>query len=336
MSPTSREVRLKSRPVGMPTLDDFELADVTLPAPSADEVQVENLWMTVDPYMRRRMDDNDVRSYAPLFQIGEVMTGGAIGRVTASNSATFAPGDLVMSELGWREAFTAPAAAVKKLETFGLPPQMFLGAAGITGFTAYLGLVKIAELKPGDTVFVSGAAGAVGSVVCQIAKIMGHTVIGSAGGEDKINFLRDIGVDHAIDYKAAPDLTEALRAVAPDGIDVYFDNVGGEHLEAALALSRPFARFALCGSISGYNAVDGGPGIRGMRQVVGKQLRLQGFVVFDYLEHMPAYLEQLIAWVDAGQLTARETVEQGIEQAPAAFIKLFTGGNLGKMLVKLI
>jgi NADPH-dependent curcumin reductase CurA len=335
MTLISREVHLRSRPVGMPTLDNFELASVTVGEPGAGEVQVRNLWMTVDPAMRRWMDDVDVRSYAPRYQIGEVMSGGAIGEVVRSNDAAFQVGDLVMSELGWREAFTAPASALRKLNTLGLPPQMFLGVAGLTGFTAYLGLTKIAGLKPGDVVFVSGAAGAVGSVVCQIAKLMGHTVIGSAGGADKVAFLKEIGVDHVIDYKAVPDLTEALMAAAPDGIDVYYDNVGGEHLEAALAAARTFGRFAMCGAIAGYNLADGGAGIRGMRQVVGKQLRLQGFVVFSHLALMPEYLSQMVKWVESGQLKSRDTVEHGIENAPAAFLKLFTGGNLGKMLVKL-
>ena len=333
MTLVSREIRLKSRPVGMPTDANFELASVTLPAPGAGEVQVKNLWMTVDPYMRGRM--NDVRSYTPPFELGEAMTGGAVGEVVVSNDPSLKVGDLVSSMYGWREGYNAPANAVQKLDTHGLPPQMFLGAAGMPGLTAYVGLVKIAALKPGDVVFVSGAAGAVGSIVCQIAKIMGHTVIGSAGGADKIKFLKDIGVDHAIDYKAVPNLTKALLEAAPEGIDVYFDNVGGEHLEAALTAARPFGRFALCGGISGYNATDGGPGIRGTMQAIGKQLRLEGYIVSSHFDMMPAYVKELAGWVAAGKVTSAETVEHGIENAPAAFLKLFTGGNLGKMLVKL-
>jgi NADPH-dependent curcumin reductase CurA len=335
MTLVSREIRLRSRPVGMPTLDNFELAGVDVPAPGAGQVQVRNLWMSVDPAMRRWMDQADVRSYAPQYQVGEVLTGSAIGEVISSNDGSVKAGDLVMSELGLREAFSVSASAVRKLDTLGLPPQLFLGVAGLTGFTAYLGLTKIASLTPGDVVFISGAAGAVGSVACQIAKMMGHTVIGSAGGADKVKFLEALGVDHVIDYKAVPDLTTALMEAAPDGIDVYFDNVGGEHLEAALAAARSQGRFAMCGSIAGYNMADGGPGIRGLRQVVGKQLRLQGFVVFNYLEMMPSYVDQLVEWVDAGIVQPRETIEYGVENAPAAFLKLFTGGNLGKMLVKL-
>ena len=191
----SREIRLKSRPVGTPTAENFELATVTLSEPGPGEVQVRNSWMTVDPYMRGRM--NDVRSYTPPFQIGEALQGGAVGEVVASNDPGFKVGELVQSFFGWREAFNAPGAAVQKLDTHGLPPQAFLGATGMPGMTAYVGLLKTAALKAGDVVFVSGAAGAVGQIVCQIAKIKGHTVIASAGGADKIAYLKEIGVDHA-------------------------------------------------------------------------------------------------------------------------------------------
>ncbi|MGI8840734.1 MAG: NADP-dependent oxidoreductase [Caulobacteraceae bacterium] len=330
---TSREIRLKSRPSGTPTADNFELAEVTLADPGAGEVQVRNTWMTVDPYMRGRM--NDMKSYAPPFQIGEAMQGGAVGEVVASNDPALKAGDQVQSFLGWREAFNAPAAAVQKLDTHGLPPQAFLGVAGMPGMTAYVGLLKIAALKDGDVVFVSAAAGAVGQVVCQIAKLKGHTVIGSAGGAEKAAWLKEIGVDHVIDYKAEPDLTAALTRAAPDGIDVYFDNVGGAHLEAALMAARPFGRFALCGMISQYNAADMGAGTRGLILAVGKQLRLEGFIVSSHYDLLPAFLDDMAGWIADGKVKWRETVEEGIENAPAAFLKLFKGENLGKMLVKL-
>ena len=330
---TSREVRLKSRPVGTPTLDNFETVSVTLPDPAPGEVQVRNSWMTVDPYMRGRM--NDVQSYTPPFQIGEAMQGGAVGEVVASNDPAFKAGDAVQSFFGWREAFNAPAATVQKLETHGLPPQAFLGVAGMPGLTAYVGLLKVAALKDGDTVFVSGAAGAVGQIVCQIAKLKGHTVIGSAGGADKVAYLKEIGVDQAIDYKAEPDLTAALMKAAPKGIDVYFDNVGGAHLEAALMAANPFARFALCGMISQYNATDMGAGVKGMMLCVGKQLRLEGFIVSSHFDMMPAFVTEMAGWISSGKVKWRETVEQGVDNAPAAFLKLFKGENLGKMLVKL-
>src|ERR1700722_7363254 len=329
----SREIRLKSRPVGVPTADNFELATVTLPEPGAGEVQVRNTWMTVDPYMRGRM--NDVQSYTPPFQLGEAMQGGAVGVVTKSNGAPLQEGELVQSFFGWREAFNAPAGAVQKLETHGLPPEAFLGYAGMPGLTAYVGLVRIAEMKPGDVVFVSGAAGAVGSVACQIAKLKGHTVIGSAGGPEKVAFLKEIGVDHAIDYKAEPDLTAALLRAAPAGFDLYFENVGGAHMEAALMAAKPFGRFALCGMISQYNNTDLGQGVRGLVMAVGKSLTLRGFIVSNHGDMQGVSVKELAGWVAAGKFKHHETVKQGIENAPAAFLGLFKGENLGKMLVKL-
>ncbi len=330
---TSREIHLKSRPTGVPTHDNFEMVTVTLPAPGPGEVQVRNSWMTVDPYMRGRM--NDVQSYSPPFQLGEAMQGGAVGEVIASGDPAFKVGDAVQSFFGWREAFNAPAAAVQKLDTHGLPPQAFLGVAGMPGLTAYVGLLKIASLKEGDVVFVSAAAGAVGQIVCQIAKLKGHTVIGSAGGAEKVAYLKELGVDHVIDYKAEPDLTAALMKAAPTGIDVYFENVGGTHLEAALMAARPFARFALCGMISQYNATDMGEGVRGLILAVGKQLRLEGFIVSSHFDMMPAFVSEMSGWIAEGKVKWRETVEEGIDKAPDAFLKLFKGENLGKMLVKL-
>lgn len=203
------------------------------------------------------------------------------------------------------------------------------------GLTAYVGLVKIAALKPGDVVFVSAAAGAVGSVVCQIAKLKGHTVIGSAGGADKAAFLKAIGVDHVIDYKAEPNLSAALAKAAPQGIDVYFENVGGEHLDAALLAAKPFARFALCGMISQYNATEAPKGPSNIILAVGKSLRLEGFIVSNHFDMAPQYLKELSGWISSGQFKWKETVEDGIENAPKAFLKLFTGENMGKMLVKL-
>jgi NADPH-dependent curcumin reductase CurA len=333
MSITSREVRLKSRPQGMPTADNFEIASVDVAAPGEGQVQIKNLWMTVDPYMRGRMVDRP--SYVPPFQIGEPLQGGAVGQVTASNAQGFAAGDLVQSMNGWREAFNAPAAAVQKLDTHGLPPQAFLGIAGMPGMTAYVGLLKIAALKPGDVVFVSAAAGAVGSVVCQIAKIMGHVVIGSAGGAEKCAYLKEIGVDHAIDYKAEKDLTAALLKAAPGGIDVYFENVGGEHMEAALNAAKQGARFAICGMIAQYNDAEPPAGPRNMALIIGKSLRLEGFIVSNHFDMLPAYLKDLSGWIAGGKIKWKETVEVGIENAPTAFIKLFKGENIGKMLVKL-
>lgn len=330
---TVREVHLKSRPSGMCTPENFELVKVELRDPAPGEIQVQNLWMTVDPYMRGRM--NDVQSYSAPFALGKVMDGGAVGQVVASNDPGFKVGDLVQSGFGWREGFTASAKAVQKLDTRGLPPQAFLGAAGMPGLTAYAGLLKIALLKDGDVVFVSGGAGAVGSMVCQIAKAKGHKVIASAGGPEKVAFLKEIGVDHVIDYKAQKDLTAAVLAGAPDGIDVYFDNVGGAHLEAALATARLFARFAICGMISIYNATKPEPGPSNLAQLIGKNIRMEGFIVSHHFDMMPAYIDDLSRWVKEGKVTWKETVFEGIEKAPDAFMGLFKGENLGKMLVKL-
>jgi NADPH-dependent curcumin reductase CurA len=328
----SREIRLKRRPVGPPTDADFELAAAEAREPQPGEVQVRNRFMSVDPYMRGRMYDR--ASYVPPFQIGEPLQGGAVGEVVSSGDAALQPGDLVMSMWGWREAFTAPASTVQKVDTHGLPPQALLGVAGMPGLTAYVGLMKIAGAKEGDTVFVSAAAGAVGAVVCQIAKLKGCTVIGSAGGAEKVAYLKEIGVDHAIDYRAG-DLTGALAQAAPKGIDVYFDNVGGDHLEAAINAARPFARFAVCGMISQYNATEPVPGPANLINVVGKRLRIEGFIVSDHGDVQPQFLKDMAGWLSSGQVQARETVDEGIASAPGAFQKLFTGDNFGKMLVRL-
>ena len=339
---TSREIRLKNRPVGVPTHADFELATVELAAPGPGEVQVRNLWMSVDPYMRGRMYDRP--SYSPPFELGKAMQGGAIGEVVASNDPDYAVGDIVNSMFGWREAFNispkamaaaGPMGAITKIDTHGLPPQSFLGVLGMPGMTAYAGLLRIAALKDGDVVFVSAAAGAVGSIVCQIAKLKGHTVIGSAGGPEKTAFLKSIGVDHVIDYKATPDVVAELAKAAPKGIDVYFENVGGVHLEAAINSARPFARFALCGMISQYNETGKPTGPANIIQAVGKSLKLEGFIVSNHYDLYPAFAKDMAEWIKAGKITWKETVEEGVERAPDAFIKLFAGENMGKMLVKL-
>ena len=330
----SREVRLARRPVGAPQPSDFEVAEAQVAALSSGEVQVRNAWMSVDPYMRGRMYDRP--SYVPPFEVGKVMQGGAVGRVTASSDPGFREGDLVSSMFGWRESFNARAEHLQKLDAHGLPEQAFLGVAGMPGMTAWAGLLKVAAMKEGDVVFVSAAAGAVGQVVCQIARLKGASrVIGSAGGAEKGEWLREIGCDEVIDYKAEPDLNAALARAAPKGIDVYFENVGGEHLVAALNAARPFARFAMCGSISGYNAEKPEPGPPNLMLTVGKRLRLQGFIVSDFFGDQPEFVREMTGWIQGGQVRWKETVDEGIDAAPGAFMKLFKGENLGKMLVKL-
>lgn len=332
--PRSREVRLARRPAGTPRPGDFEIAEVEVAGPAPGEVQVRNLWMSVDPYMRGRMYDRP--SYVPPFEIGKPLQGGAVGEVTASTDGRFAEGDLVSSMFGWREAFNAKADQLQKLDLHGLPPQAFLGVAGMPGMTAWAGLLKVAAMKPGDVVFVSAAAGAVGQVVCQLAKLKGASkVIGSAGGPEKSAWLHEIGCDEVIDYKAEPDLGAALARAAPKGIDVYFESVGGEHLVAALNAARPFARFAMCGSISGYNNEAPAPGPSNLMLVVGKRLRLQGFIVFDFAGDQAEFIAEISELIQSGRLKWKETVDEGVEAAPAAFLKLFRGENLGKMLVRL-
>ncbi len=328
---TSREVRLKSRPVGMPTLDNFEVATVDTPAPGEGEVQVRNSWMSVDPYMRGRM--MEAKSYAAPYEIGKAMWGGAVGEVVASNDPKFAVGDTVLSGMAWRELFNAPAGTLTKIDVSKIPPQAYLGVAGMPGLTAYVGLLKIAAMKEGETVFVSAASGAVGSVVCQIAKIKGGRVIGSAGGADKIAFLREIGCDAVIDYKAEENLTKALLREAPQGIDVYFENVGGAHMDAALFAANPFARFAICGMISQYNSAP--KPVLNLGFTVSKKLRLEGFIVSDHADMQPAFMKDMSEWIGSGRIKWRETVDEGIENAAGAFLKLFSGDNFGKMLVKL-
>lgn len=329
----SREIRLKSRPTGLPTAANFELATVDVAEPAAGEVQVRNMWMSVDPYMRSRM--NDTKSYVPSFVVGEAMTGGAVGRVIKSNDPSLKVGDIVSSFFGWREAFTCPAQGLQKLDTTHIPPQAFLGVLGMPGMTAWVGLLKIAALKPGDVVFVSGAAGAVGQIVCQIAKLKGHRVIGSAGGAEKCAYLKQIGCDATIDYKTESDLVAALAKAAPEGVDVYFDNVGGPHLDAAFLSAKPFARFAICGAISEYNTTGAPAGTKYIVLAIPKRLRIEGFIVSDHVGLMPEFMKDMSEWIKEGKIKWKETVDEGIEKAPDAFLKLFKGENIGKMLVKL-
>jgi NADPH-dependent curcumin reductase CurA len=317
----------------LPAAENFSLVEAELASPGPGEVSVRNLWMSVDPYMRGRMYDRP--SYVPPFQIGEPLQGGAIGRVEQSNNPEYAPGDLVESMLGWREGFVSVGGALQKLPNAQVPAQAYLGVLGMPGLTAYAGLARIGEPKPGETVFVSGAAGAVGATVCQIAKLRGCTVVASAGSDAKLAWLKSVGVDAAINYKTCGDLLAAVRAAAPNGVDVYFDNVGGEHLEVALEVARPFARFVECGMISAYNDTEVKPGPRNIIYVVGKSIKMQGFIVANYWDMREQFRAEMTRWIEGGAIKWEETVENGIERAPQAFLNLFSGGNTGKMLVKL-
>ena len=327
----ARAWHLKSRPSGMPTHDNFELKDFELPDLAEGQLRVRNRWLSVDPYMRGRM--NDVKSYVPPFQIDEPMDGGAIGEVVDSKAEGFQAGDLVQHMSGWRDEAVVAARTAQKLPDLGAPPERFLGVLGVTGITAYFGLLDAASAKEGDIIFVSAAAGAVGSVVVQIAKAKGMKVIGSAGGEEKCDFVRSLGADQVIDYKSGPVL-KSLAAAAPDGIDVYFDNVGGDHLDAAFALARQNARFAVCGMIEGYNDPTP-PSFRFIMRVIAMRIRMKGFIVFDYFPRMAEFFSDMGPWLASGAVKSRETVVEGLEKTPEAFLGLFEGANTGKMLVRL-
>lgn len=328
----SREIRLRQRPVGMPTAEDFETATVEVAEPADGEVTVRNVVMSVDPYMRGRMMDR--KSYVPPFQIGEALTGGVIGRVVASKADGFGEGDYVQSMYGWREAYTAPAGELQPLGSLEAPASAYLGVLGMPGMTAYAGLLEVGALQEGETVYVSGAAGAVGSVVGQIAKIKNCRVLGSAGSAEKVDWLRDIGFDYAWDYHDG-DISAHLREGAPDGLDVYFDNVGGEHLQAAIGAMRPNGRIPLCGAISQYNATEPVPGPNNLVMAIGLGLTLKGFIVSNYMHLAESFRSDMESWVNSGKVQYEETVFEGVEKAPEAFIGLFTGANKGKMIVQL-
>ena len=327
----ARAWHLMSRPQGLPTEENFALKEIELPPLGDGMVRIRNQWLSVDPYMRGRM--NDVKSYVPPFQIDQPMEGGAVGEVVESRADGFSPGDRVLHMGGWRDEAVLDARTVNKLPDLGAEPQAFLGNLGVTGATAYFGLLDVASAKEGDVVFVSAAAGAVGSAVVQIAKAKGMTVIGSAGGSDKCEFVRSLGADHVIDYKAQPVL-KGLAAAAPEGIDVYFDNVGGDHLDAAFALAKMRARFAICGMIEGYNKAEPAS-FRFIMRVIAMRIRMQGFIVFDFQSRMGEFYAEMGKLMASGQLKSQETVVDGLEKMPDAFLGLFSGGNVGKMLVRL-
>ena len=327
----ARAWHLMNRPQGLPGDEDFALKDINLPELAEGMLRVRNRWLSVDPYMRGRM--NDVKSYVPPFQLGQPMDGGAIGEVVESKSEGFAPGDLVQHMAGWRDEAVIDARTANKLPNLGAAPELFLGVLGVTGLTAYFGLLDAASAKDGDIVFVSAAAGAVGSVVVQIAKAKGMRVIGSAGGPEKCEFVRSLGADEVIDYKGDPIL-KGLAAAAPEGIDVYFDNVGGDHLDAAFALARQNARFAICGMIEGYNDTTP-PSFRFIMRTIAMRIRLKGFIVFDYFPRMAEFYADMAPWVANGTVKSRETVVDGLAAMPDAFRGLFSGANTGKMLIRL-
>jgi NADPH-dependent curcumin reductase CurA len=329
---TSREIRLASRPSGIPTEANFTLAWADSETLKDGEVLVRNLFMSVDPYMRGRM--NEGKSYVPPFQLGKPLDGGAVGDVIESRAREFKPGDVVTSNFGWREYFVASPEDLHPVSRGIQPLSVYLGTLGMTGMTAWAGL-NLVEVEAGDVIFISGAAGAVGNVAGQLAKLRGCRVIGSAGSAEKVRFLREeCGFDGAFNYKAGPVL-EQLNREAPDGIDVYLDNVGGETLEAALSALRVHGRIIACGGISGYNEGKPRPGPSNLFNITTKRLTMKGLIVSDSLDRRAEFEQEVGGYFKAGKLKHKETVVQGIDQAVGAFIGLFQGQNIGKMVVEL-
>ncbi|MFF7211384.1 NADP-dependent oxidoreductase [Streptomyces sp. NPDC008238] len=332
--PKSREWHLVARPHGWPKPEDFALRETEVPEPGPGEILVRNLYVSVDPYMRGRM--NDAKSYAEPYRLDQPMHGGAVGRVVASGAEGLAPGDHVLHPLGWREYALVKAESVVRVDPDLAPLSTYLGVLGMTGLTAYAGLLRVADLKEGDTVFVSGAAGAVGSQAGQIARLKGASrVIGSAGSDEKVKLLvEEYGFDAAFNYKNGP-VAEQLAAAAPDGIDVYFDNVGGEHLEAAIGALNLRGRVAVCGMIALYNATEPAPGPRNLSRLIQNRLRIEGFLVGDHYDLQPQFVQEVGGWIREGRLRYRETVVDGIENNLEAFLGVLRGDNTGKMLVRL-
>ncbi|MFP7364490.1 NADP-dependent oxidoreductase [Corynebacterium callunae] len=332
---TTTQIHLISRPTGWPTHDNFEQVTVTATELGKNEVRVKNAFISVDPYMRGRM--NDTRSYVAPYQLGETIAGGAIGEVVESNSAELPVGTIVLHQHGWSDGVQADASTFRAVPNIpGVPLSLRLHILGMTGMTAYVGLTEIAHIKEGDVVFVSGAAGAVGSAVGQIAKLLGaKKVIGSAGSAEKVALLKEkYGYDEAFNYKDG-DVRELLRAAAPEGIDLYFDNVGGDHLQAALDSFNDGGRAALCGAISSYNTTESTPGPDNMSNIITRALNLRGFTLAAYLHLAPEFQEKMSAWFADGQISYDETIVHGIENTVDAFINMMQGANTGKMLVQI-
>lgn len=330
-STVAHEIHLASRPRGWPSLADFRLVERPLPELREGEVLVRNLFISVDPYMRARM--NDVKTYVDPFPLDQPLDGGAVGEVEASTAPRLAPGTIVLSSRGWRDRFIAPAGEVRAIEAPIARRSAYLGALGMTGFTAWVGL-NLVDVKAGDRVFVSAAAGATGSVAGQLAKLRGCFVVGSAGSREKVELLtRTLGFDAAFNYKDG-DIGARLAAAAPEGIDVYFDNVGGEHLEAALDAMRTHGRIIACGAIARYNDTAPAPGPRNLAAVIWRRLTIRGFIVSDSFDQMPRFLAEVTPLVERGQLKLEETIIDGLERAPQAFIDMLRGQNVGKMLVR--
>ncbi|MCA9130185.1 MAG: NADP-dependent oxidoreductase [Planctomycetales bacterium] len=328
----SKQIVLASRPDGIPTTENFRSSIAKLTPIADGEFLVKNQWMSVDPYMRGRMKEGD--SYVKPFQIDEPLEGGCVGEVVESRNSNFNVGDMVLGNLGWREYWKSSGDGATIVDASLVPPQTYLGVLGMTGMTAWVGVNEIAKLRSGSTVFVSAASGAVGSIVVQLAKAKGCRVIGSAGHSDKIAWLQGkTKIDAVINYKGTDDLLRDLSRAAPDGIDLYFDNVGGDHLEAALEVMNDFGCCVECGMISTYNATEPPAAPRNLIKVIGKRIRMQGFIVRDHMNLRGKFVDDMVPLIKSNQIVWEESVVDGIENAAAAFIGLFSGNNLGKQLV---
>jgi NADPH-dependent curcumin reductase CurA len=330
----NKQIRLASRPTGWVAADNFNATEGPVAEPANGEVLVRNIFLSVDPYMRGRM--NDIRSYIPPFQVGEVLQAGVVGKVVSSRFDGIAEGDYVMGMLGWENYSVTDGRLVRKIPSAAVPLSYHLGILGMPGMTAYVGLMKIAEARPGDNVFVTAASGAVGSVVGQLAKILGCHVAGSAGSDDKVATLMDeFSYDTAFNYKTSESLAESVQQSCPDGVDVLFENVGGDIFEAVLWNMRDYGRVALCGMVAEYNLEEPQPGPRGMILMIGRRLTIRGFIVTDHPEACDEYVKKAIRWLQQGKLRYRESIVEGVENAPQAFIDLLKGRNTGKQIVQL-
>jgi len=334
MTEISKYISLKEYvPAGMPKISNFELKTTSVDLKNQNEVMILNEWISVDPYMRARMTEK--KNYKEPFQIGEPMDGAAIGKVIKSNSNNFKEGDIVTSNLGWRDKFVTNEDNIKKIIAKDIPLTTYLGPLGMTGHTAYIGLFKMAEIKKNQTILVSSAAGSVGSTVCQIAKMMGCKVFASAGSDEKVEWLKnELKVDHAFNYKKIENLVLHFKDICPEGFDLYFDNVGGEFLESAIFRMKNFGKIIICGRISQMSATTTTSGLKNMAHVLVKRLIIRGFLIFDHENEINDFEKDMTKWISEGKIKFKETIYEGIENAPKAFVDLLNGKNIGKMIVK--
>lgn len=332
---SSKFIALKEYiPIGKPLLSHFELKEENLNLENKEEVLVNNKWISVDPYMRARMTER--KNYKPPFELGKPMEGMALGEVKQSNAKKFKIGDLVLSKFGWRDNFIANYKNLKKINPINVPLQTYLGPLGFTGHTAYIGLFRIANINKNSTVLVSSAAGSVGSTVCQIAKILGCKVIASTGSDEKVDWLKnELGVDHAFNYKKIDNLVLHFKELAPEGFDLYFDNVGGDFLEAAIFRMKNYGKIVICGRISQMSVTSPGAGLKNMAHVLVKRLTIRGFLIFDHEDDFDDFQRDMSVWIINKKIKWKETIVDGIENAPQAFLDLLDGKNIGKMLVKI-